>query len=86
MGVNHEGKIGTITDVALSDDAFGLERAWHLPRNTMYGASANAELAGDFEDAFPGSQLSLDAPFNGLRAWMRWRIMLRSNSENAPVT
>ena len=44
----------------------GVERAAHLHCNALQGAGAHADFLGDFNNAFPGSQLSLDALFNGL--------------------
>jgi hypothetical protein len=43
----------------------GGERACHFLVDALHGAGADADLAGNFEDAFPGAQLSLDALFNG---------------------
>ena len=48
----------------------GVERAFHLVPDALHGASAYADFAGDFDNAFSGPQLSLDAPFNGL-AYLR---------------
>jgi hypothetical protein len=41
------------------------ERAAHLIRNTLHGAIAYANFAGDFDDAHAGPQTILDALFNG---------------------
>jgi hypothetical protein len=37
------------------------ERARHFLLDALHGAGADADLAGNFENAFPGAQLSLDA-------------------------
>jgi hypothetical protein len=50
----------------LSGDASrGDERAVHLVRNTLHGAVAYANFAGDLDDAHAGPQTILDALFNG---------------------
>jgi hypothetical protein len=54
--------------MGLLSDAFsrgGVESAFHLVPNALHGTSAHADFAGDSENTFPGSQLSLDAPFQG---------------------
>jgi len=42
---------------SLSDDALrgGLERARQLPGNTLHGAGADTDFAGDLQDALTGS-------------------------------
>src|SRR5438477_5143093 len=40
------------------------ERAFHLLLNALNGANADANLAGNFDDAVAGPQLILDALFN----------------------
>src|SRR5215470_1372714 len=41
------------------------ERAVHLIRNTLHGAVADANFAGDLDDAHTSAQTLLDALFNG---------------------
>src|SRR5215469_11133003 len=48
---------------SISSGGCGVERAGHLVLNALDGAGANANLAGNFEDALPGPQLSLDSFF-----------------------
>jgi hypothetical protein len=41
------------------------ERAFHLLLNALHRTSADANLAGNFDDAVAGPQLILDALFDG---------------------
>ena len=62
----------------------------HLALDTLHRTTANTTLSGNPQHALAGLQLALDSLFKFgtalLRpALMRWRIMLLSNSANAPV-
>jgi hypothetical protein len=50
---------------SISSGGRGVERA-KFPRNTLHSAGADANLAGNFEDALPRPQLILDSFFQGL--------------------
>jgi hypothetical protein len=47
---------------SISSGGRGVERA-KFSRNTLHSAGADANLAGNFEDALPGQQLALDSFF-----------------------
>src|SRR5262245_28944265 len=49
---------------SISSGGRGVERA-KFSRNTLHSAGADANLAGNFEDALPGPQLTLDSFFQG---------------------
>src|SRR6516165_10790974 len=50
---------------SISSGGRGVERAFHFLPDALDGAGANANLAGNFEDALPGPQLTLDSFFQG---------------------
>src|SRR5262249_51696135 len=51
-----------IYGLSISSGGRGVERA-KFSRNTLHSAGADANLAGNFEDALPGPQLTLDSFF-----------------------
>src|SRR6516162_10155769 len=57
---------------SISSGGRGVERA-KFSRNTLHSAGADANLAGNFEDALPGPQLTLDSFFHGIAyPWSAW--------------
>ena len=58
------GRFSFICALSASRGRVG-DRAAHLIRNTLHGAIAYANFAGDLDDAHTGPQTILDALFNG---------------------